>query len=456
MYRARVSEYGRLWVQGRGSDVRWADGWTDTVPSVLFDRLRDADIRRRKQKLEPVFDWSYRDFAKANSVVGVVNVPGAQVEVLPKIHRAALAAGIHNADNAQTPLRERADLLHMLRYAGIIETTSDQIAHLAGSRTPFGDTLVRLFADGLIVELQRGMPREYLRRRGDLPFIRGRVDWTRQLTRNVGRPHVFACRYDVFDTDHELHRVFKATARALLDGHPSAQTEERLRTVISLLDDVEDTPLTTDTADRVQIDRRLSRFGTALDFCRLVARGMGTESRQGEWRSHSLLFDMNVVYEGFVAGFIDAELLKRPPAPFFQDCRQWVQGGESSRYLVYRPGEPPTGLLRLKPDILLRCLGNAVVIDTKWKVPALKGGRVEPAREDLYQMYAYAREYGAKVTILLYPETASFARTDYRIEEGNGNPIWVRGLPIPDDLGSASGRETVRNALMKMIMDAFN
>ena len=459
MHQARVSEYGRLWIQGRGSDVRWEDGRTDAVPMALFERLRDADLRRKRQKLEPVFDWSYRDFAKANSIVGVVSVPGVQVEVLPKIHRAALAAGSRPESSAQSPTAGRADLLHMLRYAGIIESTGDQIARLAAGRAPFGDTLVRLFADGLTVELQRGMPREYLRRRGDLPFIRGRVDWPKQLTRNIGRPHIFACRYDAFETDHALHRVFKATARALLDARPSAPTEERLRTIVALLDDVEDIPLSPDLAERVHLDRRLSRFGAALDFCRLFARGMGTESRQGAWQSHALLFDMNAVYEGFVAGFIETELLKRLPDPFFKNCEQWTQGAQrdgSSRFLVYTPDKPAKGLLRLKPDIRLTRGAETVVVDTKWKVPALKRDRPEPDRDDLYQMYAYAREYGARVTILLYPETPSFTQTEFRTEQGKGHAIWLRAVPMPNDLGSASGREIVRNALMKIIMAAFN
>ena len=51
----------------------------------LYDRLRTFD-RTNRESRDRVFDWS-DGYARTTQWVGVVQVPGVQIEILPKIGR---------------------------------------------------------------------------------------------------------------------------------------------------------------------------------------------------------------------------------------------------------------------------------------------------------------------------------------------------------------------------------
>ena len=60
----------------------------------------------------------------------------------------------------------------------------------------------------------------------------------------------------------------------------------------------------------------------------------------------------------------------------------------------------------MKPDISIN-KGNKAIIDTKYKILSRskkKKDKFNISQNDLYQMYAYCKEYGANKCLLIYPE----------------------------------------------------
>ncbi|HEX05639.1 MAG TPA: hypothetical protein ENH10_10890, partial [Bacteroidetes bacterium] len=120
----------------------------------------------------------------------------------------------------------------------------------------------------------------------------------------------------------------------------------------------------------------------------------------GHTRTFSLLFDMNQVFEGYVT-----QLYRE--IGLLHGLRVVAQGEGQGEHLLYAHSDLKKGGRRphLKPDILLR--GReftkndppVAVLDTKWKLTALG----EESVTDLYQLYAYAGQFGAPQNVLLYP-----------------------------------------------------
>ncbi len=101
-----------------------------------------------------------------------------------------------------------------------------------------------------------------------------------------------------------------------------------------------------------------------------------------------MLFDMNKLFEAYVA-----EHIKK----YFSD-RFMVKIQAQEKFLF---DEPRT--FALKPDIILEG-DEKIILDTKWKFKI--------SEDDMYQMFAYAKRYGAKKIFILSPAEEDFYRAE--------------------------------------------
>lgn len=465
MLRARVIEHGKLWIKQEGAPLTVVEGWANAVPPGVFRRLRVYDERREARGEQRLFDWGYSDYAKARDIVGVVTLPGLQLEVLPKITMRGAEDDVPTGD--KKPLDPRVNFVLMLRHCGLYAMSGLDVARVGAGAAPLADAMVRGFAQNLGTELQRGMSSDYVERELNRPSVRGRILHAKDARLNLARRDRVFCRFASFEIDHRLHRLFKATCRFLLRLTPTPETEARLKLVLGLLDEVTDVPLTPELAEAIPMDRRVARFVVALDFCRLVVEGLAPEATSGDWQSFSLLFDMDKVFEGFIAGFMGSEVVRRflgtRPGTFVLT----TQGKSEGKHLLVRDGSGHR--LLMKPDIIVRYTPRdsepgdtkTVVIDTKWKL-AFKDKRWVVANSDLYQVYAYAREFDAVTTVLLYPHTEGLGRQNFVLNDstpatGGTGPrkVWIRTVSMSWDLKSDEGRDGLRLELLNLLEEAF-
>jgi 5-methylcytosine-specific restriction enzyme subunit McrC len=147
--------------------------------------------------------------------------------------------------------------------------------------------------------------------------------------------------------------------------------------------------------DRLQLTRATQRYDAALRYAQMVLASQGPELEAGRARVFALLFDMNALWERYIAG-----LAKRAVPPGMvvstqERCVFWTPVGH--------------GIRRVRPDIVVReraavGQGKAVlVLDTKWKVPS----NCLPSDDDLKQMFVYNELLGGTRSVLLYPRTTT-------------------------------------------------
>ncbi len=325
-------------------------------------------------------------------VIGVLAGKGCSLEILPKVDPDS------PGEDAVT-VRQR--LIGMLDVALGFDLSSGGAAQLARQGETLLDILIRLFADRLLDEVRRGLPRRYLLCEDDLPALRGRMDVVRQFTHHAVRPDRLACRFDSLESDTPLLQVMKATVVFLGRHVRAAETRRRLTELRHLLDEVSDVPPSSLPWDRVQLDRSNRRWRSLFDLAKLFLKRdwQATHHREKAGEGVTLLFPMNDLFESYVAA-----LLRRALAG--SDIEVTEQGGLKYCLGEWREGESCEGhLFQTRPDILLRRGGEIVsIIDTKWKAISKpfegKGG---VSQADVYQLMAYARIYECSDLMLLYP-----------------------------------------------------
>lgn len=328
----------------------------------------------------------------ARQVVGVLAAPGASLEILPKVDPAA------PAEDAPTV---RSRLIHMIDAALGLNLSAGAGAAMARQQESLLDVLIRLFADRLLAEVRRGLPRRYVAREDDLAALRGSLDVVRQFTVHAVRPDRLACRFDSLESDTPLMRVMKACVLVLTRHARHPETQRRLTELRHVLADIPDVPRARLPWGEVRIDRTSVRWGSLFALAKLFLRGdwQATHHAATAPDGITLLFPMNVLFEAYVAA-----RLRRTLAG--SGIEVTAQGGLAyclGDWAEHRDCE--AGVFRTKPDILLRRGGKVLaVIDTKWKMlGGALDGKHGVGQGDVYQMMAYARLYRCERLTLLYP-----------------------------------------------------
>lgn len=326
---------------------------------------------------------------KAKGMVGVIAAEGCSLEILPKLDPDA-------ADNpADAPaLRER--LIGLLDVAWTLRLSTGATAAIAHQPHSVLDVLIRLFAERLITQTRRGLPRAYLTHEEDLPALRGRLDVMRQFTRNIVRPDRLACRFDALSHDIPLLQIMKSCVLLLRRHARAGETLRLLDELRFVMAEVSDIPTSRLPWDRVQINRTQHGWQDLLDMARRFL-GRDWQATHHDTRAASgvtLLFPMNDLFEQYVAAMmrrvIDGTKLLLS-----------AQGG-----LKYCLTDSERQRFQTKPDLLVKQGEKPkAIIDTKWKI--VGKDPEDPKRgisqADVYQMMAYGQLYDCDDLILLYP-----------------------------------------------------
>jgi 5-methylcytosine-specific restriction enzyme subunit McrC len=325
----------------------------------------------------------------ARQHVGVISAPGCSLEILPKIDP------LDTADNGTV----RSRLIGMLDVALGLGIGEGGAATMARQNLTLLDILIRLFADRLLAETRRGLPRAFLGHEDDLPALRGRLDVVRQFTAHAVRPDRLACRFDALSSDIPLLQIMKACVLVLRRHARSIETVRRLDELRFVLVDIADVSPVSLPWDRVRIDRSNRRWEVLLSLARLFMKcqWQATHHAPEAGQGITLLFPMNDLFEAYITALM-ARALRGT------QYRVHAQGGRL--FCLIEEGETGRQRFQTKPDLLIkRGTETVAIIDTKWKRLAreIDDRKHGVSQADVYQMMAYAQLYRCRSTMLMYP-----------------------------------------------------
>ena len=347
-------------------------------PTARRLTLLSERAKRQLRVSQPVLVRTTRPSLQASQVVGVVAVPGASVEILPKIDR---------PDGAV-----RKALVHMLSVAYGLPVADNEFTRLAAQDETLLEFLVGVFADRLLTAVRRGLPHRYRLQQDDLPLLRGKLDISRQIARHIGRPDLLACNFDELSVDTPLNRVLKAAVVRLGSITRHAANARKLAELSARLEFVAESHDA--LREPVALDRTNIAFHRLYAWSRLFLSGQWQSTTTGANAGVALLFPMNDLFETFVGRVMRSVLA--PGSTRLQPTGRYA--------LIARDHS----VFALRPDIVV---DNDIVIDTKWKSLNPDDRVVGVEQSDVYQMLAYAHAYDARRVVLLYP--------------------WHPGLPAP-------------------------
>jgi 5-methylcytosine-specific restriction enzyme subunit McrC len=236
--------------------------------------------------------------------VGVLEVDGCTVEILPK-----LDAGTDRITSPDTGTTGKVmqNLLWMLSSCNYLDLTETDRANLQHDEIRYYDLFAFILAKRLLFQLQAGIPHAYVSQTDDLRALRGTLNIGNQVTRNWNRFDRLSCTWDEFTPDTALNRVFKSACRLLRRRVVNRAVINLLEECLVYLDDVMplDARSALQTAQAIRWDRANDRFRPAFDLAVHLLSGEGFQLMNSSTRTFVFLLDMNKVFEAFAGAVLE-------------------------------------------------------------------------------------------------------------------------------------------------------
>lgn len=385
-------------------------GWLSIGPAGDLTSV-EADALGAAEHLLPrsCLEWG-RNRVKFRQFCGVVQVQQLlQVEILPKVFP------------HQTPEQQRTTLINMLDITGDIQGLSAQQAGLGTNSHRLLDIFIRHFLQLLEVQLQQGLLRDYRNVEDTLEQVRGQIDIVRQLRENLLKPQRLACRFNELVADIPVNRLLHTALLCMVNLTNAPGLRQQIHSIrarfngIGTIQQGDHLPCTDD------LNRMQRRYASVLELARLFIQGQYLDARAGQQQVYSLLFDMNQLFERYVAANLR-------PAARPLGLRMLLQGPR--RYL----SQDSAGKNRLlmRPDItLLDAFDHPLfILDAKWKLLSSGNPLASLSPADLYQLSVYASTYRCKQVMLLYPEQADF-RSEFQMTLNLEHPVTLTVVAMP-------------------------
>ncbi len=332
---------------------------------------------------------------KARNYVGTVSIGQRAIEILPKI----------DGDSADT----RRRLVEMLAVARMLPFREAEVAAQSSRAVTVLDAFMKVYLDHLAVEWRRGRIANYRKMDRNRTCLKGKLLFRDQIRTNLLRPERFFTRCDEFTFDVPPSQLLKAGLQVCRRYGVMHTIRRDAMSLLMEFDDVSDEKFERSRLATITTDRRSERFAPLIALAkRFVSEE--TPDRPGAAETFSLLFDMNAVFESYIAG-----LMRRFVCPPEYVAVPQVRG----QHLLFRGTSKK---FRLLPDIGIYSQRKLIcLVDTKWKVLDRTASHEGVKQSDMYQMYAYAKEYDCPLIILLYPRHGDFTPqvASYRLPPGN-------------------------------------
>ncbi len=325
------------------------------------------------------FRWIGRNRIKATQFVGMISTTKTRLEILPKIE------GL-NQDST------RSALIPMIAAAWNINVYDGEITSHKCQNSDLLELLIGIFARRLRDEIRKGLSHNYLQQSDDLPLLRGKLNVTRQFTRFAANPQFLACHYDEFSANNDLNQLLLCTTLCLRRISLHLDTQRLLSEIESHFEDVQTVLPSVALGKQISMNRSNSRWDTLSRLARLLLQSLYQTAHSGNNEGIALLFDMNLLFEAYIASVVRKTLTPEGYKVWVQQPQQSLAKDENGRRCFIT-----------KPDIYVEYNNIKTILDTKWKILNINSSNCGVAQADAYQMHGYAHVYGAKSTILIYP-----------------------------------------------------
>lgn len=343
---------------------------------------------------------------KAQNYVGLIQTKsGFCLEILPKTFRAdsfdknIKCSGDKNCECQVCQAKQI--LLNMLRTLRTSPFKQSHISSLKIHRFPLLEVFAIMFLDEVERLIKRGIKSDYVVREENRTFLKGKLLFCENLKYNFAHKERFFSASDEFIADIAPNRLIVSTILFLSVQGFSPRTSGCISQVRFIFADIPPSKSIDKDFALCPSSRHYKDYELLLVWCEIFLRRKSFMPYQGWNKAFALLFDMNKLFESFVAHHLKKYIANKK-------CEYEIKSQDKSRHLLRTYKE--RNRFQIRPDIVCRNIKDnkqtLFIADTKWKILDFNRDDCGISQGDLYQMFSYLAKYQCTKGYLIYPKIA--------------------------------------------------
>jgi len=305
--------------------------------------------------------------------VGIIQVDSLLIEILPKV----------DSDNTtnQNEILWFNVLLQMLKFSRYNNINSFKEADLKLKYSTLLDFYIDLFLSECELIIKRGLIKKYRTVQDNTQFLKGKIILNQHIKLNAIHKERFFNEFSNYDYNNIYNQILFKALSILKELDGFQYFNDRVNKLYLLFSEISDLKnFTRSDFDRLKFERTTDSYINAIQLAKLIILNYTPDISRGDENILSILFDMNDLYEKFVARLLSV----------YSDYD--IETQRSRKFWENKS---------IRPDIILKDNKMNYIIDTKWKKPIDN----IPSDADLKQMFVYNEYFESNNAILLYPTT---------------------------------------------------
>lgn len=362
-----------------------------------------------------VYFTGIRDGVKFANYVGVIQVGGLTIEILPKADR---KKNLDKVEYKAESEKWRNALLSMLAICRKIKVDSVSEASLNKRYHSLLELYFEIYLDEVTALLRKGLVKKYHNQSSNTTALKGRIEFSKNIQQNVVHHERFYTTHQVYDYENVINQILLKGLNILSKIVSNSNLKDRIARIKLDFPDIKEIEITKVHFDQLKESRKTVAYSEALKIAKMIILNYSPDIKNGQENMLALLFDMNKLWEEYVFRMLQRNKPEGVSVEFQNSQKFW---------------ETKT----IRPDIVVTKKSGdekeTFVIDTKWKVIDYRN----PSDDDLKQMYAYNIYWDSSKSMLLYPKIQDFPEKFGTFHKGRdtGNSCKLGFINVLDDTG---------------------
>ena len=246
----RVFEYESLTTNDQG-DGRY-------LTNSELDRLYEYNDRNKN-----LYFTGIRNGIKFNNYVGVIQIGGLTIEILPKTDR--------KVDSTENEYQNwQKALLDMLNFCHHIKVDSVSEAALEKRYNSILDLYFQLFLDEVKYLLRKGLIKQYRKNSSNLNVVKGRIIFTEQIRKNYIHQERVYTEHQVYDTENLYNQVLlrSLTILNLISSNPSIK--DQIHRIKLDFPEIQEVQITQTHFSRLKENRKTKPYQNIFQFNKII------------------------------------------------------------------------------------------------------------------------------------------------------------------------------------------
>jgi 5-methylcytosine-specific restriction enzyme subunit McrC len=327
-----------------------------------------------------IYFTGIRDGIKFQNYVGVIQVGGLTLEILPKADK-KLTYSEADYQNWQKVL------LNMLAICRHIKIDAVSEAELKKRPLSLLDLYFKIFLDEVVKLIRQGLIKKYHKDEGNLTALKGRILFAQHIHKNLIHQERMYTEHQVYDHENLHNQILLKALKVLSIVSIDPFILDQINRIKIDFPDIKEIDIRASHFENLKENRKTKPYDEAIKIAKMIILNYSPDISTGKEHLLALLFDMNKLWEEYIY-----RMLVRTNAPSFSFSFQ-----NSKRFWEHKSIRPDLVITKKAED----GPDEIFVIDTKWKIIDSR----HPSDDDLKQMFVYNAYWESSKSMLLYPKT---------------------------------------------------